>query len=367
MYRNQYRPLLRLVVVVGVVFACFQQVCQADLLGEYRVLDKKLEALGEEYGKKIDAITKRDPDFDPKTAAPGQLPEDGRPALLKTVDALLEAHPNDPGLVSAAIQAIHRSLECGDPAAAERFDSYVPYFAGGTEIEDELELLEYYYADAGDPFVWIDAFHRLGEVAKKRRIKRGATLVAAKIQMDIGRLAPARKAMKAIIMDAPYADIAKRAKGFIYEIDHLQVGMSAPDIEATKVEGGKISLDSLRGKVVLIDFWATWCPSCIAEVPQLKKAVERFKGQFEILSISCDDDRGALKSMLRNQPLPGIHTWDQKDGQNPIAKTYNVQGFPTWYLLDAEGVIRAKDPLGKELIPAIEQALRPPTGTASEG
>lgn len=87
--------------------------------------------------------------------------------------------------------------------------------------------------------------------------------------------------------------------------------------------------------------------------------MSRFKDKFEILSISADDHREALESLLKTIKIPGIQTWDLKDDKYPIVELYNIQGFPTWYLLDANGVIRARDPLGDALIPAIEAALKP--------
>ncbi len=80
---------------------------------------------------------------------------------------------------------------------------------------------------------------------------------------------------------------------------------------------------------------------------------------FEILAVSCDDDRKALTNVVKSLNPPGIHTWHEKGPSSPVAELYNVQGYPTWYLIDAEGIIRARDPFGEELIPAVEAALRP--------
>ncbi len=87
--------------------------------------------------------------------------------------------------------------------------------------------------------------------------------------------------------------------------------------------------------------------------------MSRFKDKFEILSISADDHREAIDSLLKTIKIPGIQTWDMTDDKYPLLELYNIQGFPTWYLLDANGVIRARDPLGDGLIPAIKAALKP--------
>lgn len=76
---------------------------------------------------------------------------------------------------------------------------------------------------------------------------------------------------------------------------------------------------------------------------------------FEILAISLDDDRHELVSVIKGARVPGIQTWESNGwDENPVRKLYNVQNMPTWYLIDTKGVIRARDPFGKELISAVE-------------
>ena len=77
--------------------------------------------------------------------------------------------------------------------------------------------------------------------------------------------------------------------------------------------------------------------------------------KFEILAISLDEERQELVKVLKAAKVPGIHTWESTGwDENPIRKLYNVQNMPTWYVIDAQGVIRARDSFGKDLIPAVE-------------
>lgn len=87
--------------------------------------------------------------------------------------------------------------------------------------------------------------------------------------------------------------------------------------------------------------------------------MSRLKGKpFEILAISLDDDRDALVDMIKRAKVPGLHTWVPIEwDDHPVRQLYNVQSMPSWFLIDAKGVIRARDPFGKELIPAVEAAL----------
>ncbi len=101
--------------------------------------------------------------------------------------------------------------------------------------------------------------------------------------------------------------------------------------------------------------------SCVGEAPHLRAAVSRLKDKpFEILAISLDDERGALVDMVKRAKVPGVHTWVPIEwDDHPVRRLYNVQSMPTWFLIDATGVIRARNPFGKELIPAVEAALAP--------
>jgi hypothetical protein len=78
-----------------------------------------------------------------------------------------------------------------------------------------------------------------------------------------------------------------------------------------------------------------------------------------ILAISLDESRRGLTEVVEMMKVPGIQTWDEKGRDNPVADLYNVQRLPAWFLLDDKGVIRARDPFGEKLIPAIQSLLVP--------
>lgn len=89
---------------------------------------------------------------------------------------------------------------------------------------------------------------------------------------------------------------------------------------------------------------------------------------FEILNISLDGSRREMESIVKGAKFPGIHTWHKKGRDNPIADLYRAYSLPTWYLIDAQGRIREKDPFGDKLVPAVERAMAAaPTGAKSVG
>jgi hypothetical protein len=96
----------------------------------------------------------------------------------------------------------------------------------------------------------------------------------------------------------------------------------------------------------------------VDEFPHLRAAGSRLKGKpFEIVWVSLDDTKEALAEVVKKSKLPGIHTWDQSARENPIAKRYNVRSLPTWYVIDQNGRIAARDPFEQKLVPSLQSAL----------
>lgn len=135
----------------------------------------------------------------------------------------------------------------------------------------------------------------------------------------------------------------------------LVVGAVAPDAEGVNLEGKKMKLSDFRGKVVVVDIWATWCGPCRAMIPHERELVKHLEGKpFVFLSISGDKEKEALTKFLKKTPMPWEHWWN---GQGGMMQTWNIRYFPTIYVLDAKGVIRFKGVRGAAMDKAVETLL----------
>src|SRR5260221_8746979 len=116
------------------------------------------------------------------------------------------------------------------------------------------------------------------------------------------------------------------------------VGKTAPDFRVTD-EDRSVALSDLRGKTVVLNFWASWCPPCIEETPSMIAMQEKMKGRVTIFAVSTDADRNAYQRFLREQKTNFLTVRDSAQKSNSL---YGTSAFPETYIIDANGVIRRK-------------------------
>jgi peroxiredoxin len=152
-------------------------------------------------------------------------------------------------------------------------------------------------------------------------------------------------------------------KEFRKQIDRMnavQIGKIAPDFSVRDTAGNRLSLDSLKGKYLLLDFWASWCGPCREENPYVVKAYQKFKAKnFEILGISLDDETTKEKWLkaIKEDQLTWLQVSDLKGWQSEVAELYHVRGIPQNFLLDPNGVIIATNLREEELLKTLEDIL----------
>ena len=175
--------------------------------------------------------------------------------------------------------------------------------------------------------------------------------------------------MEQILKEFPNTQMAKQAKETLTNIQAswvaqkiragLTPGTPFPDFGVTDIEGKPIKISDYKGKVVLVDFWATWCTICVEELPNVKKTYEKYnKKGFEIIGISLDEEKDALTKFTKKNGMKWRQYFDGLGWDSKMAIQYGVEKLPTTFLLDKNGKIIASNLEGDELKNAVAKALK---------
>ena len=145
----------------------------------------------------------------------------------------------------------------------------------------------------------------------------------------------------------------------------LTLGKEAPEIKLPNPKGDTIALSSLRGKIVLIDFWASWCSPCLKEQPELRSLYKIHKQSaflnangFEIYSVSLDSKAAEWASAIKKFKMNWTQVSDLKFWNSAAANLYNIEEIPYNLLIDSNGIIVAKDVHGKDLNKVLLQLVK---------
>jgi len=144
--------------------------------------------------------------------------------------------------------------------------------------------------------------------------------------------------LKQYVKDQPNGGYLEMARSMIKDPRRARENF-APDFSFTSLEGEHITLDDLRGKVVLLDFWGTWCPPCVESVPELRNLYKRYskEGTFMILGISSDSDEEEWREFTVKNKM----VWPQyRDKDRRIQRAFGIRAYPTYILIDHEGIVR---------------------------
>ena len=162
----------------------------------------------------------------------------------------------------------------------------------------------------------------------------GCKMTVAQCRNDDQTCGKSVTLVKAIIKDITGKDVKLAAAK--PEADD-RVGKPV-DIKFTSIDGKKIDVSKMKGKVVLIDFWATWCGPCAAELPNVKRAYKKLhpKG-FEIVGISLDSKESALRRFVKKEEMPWPQYFDGKGWKNSISTAHGIRSIPAMWLVDKEG------------------------------
>jgi thiol-disulfide isomerase/thioredoxin len=140
--------------------------------------------------------------------------------------------------------------------------------------------------------------------------------------------------------------------------DSLTEGVQFPEFNEKDVMGQPLSVANLKGKVVMIDFWATWCGPCRGEIPNVVATYQKYHDKgFEIIGVSLDSDQQRLLAFIKENNMTWPQYFDGQGWSNKLAVKYGIESIPMTFLLDGNGKIIGKDLRGQELTDMVANAV----------
>ncbi len=159
--------------------------------------------------------------------------------------------------------------------------------------------------------------------------------------VQVAEMLPAEKS-KAVLQEITSGNAPEEAKKQAQSVLKRMDAVGKPvEIKFTSIDGKEIDLQKMKGKVVLVDFWATWCGPCVAEIPNVKATYEKLSPKgFEIVGISFDQDKSKLESFVKDKGLAWPQYFDGKGWENKFGQEFGIRSIPTMWLVDKQGNLR---------------------------
>ena len=165
----------------------------------------------------------------------------------------------------------------------------------------------------------------------------------------------------AILAKSTNEAVAEKAGQLEGVVRRLELLGKPIEISGTQLDGESFDPAKLKGKVVLVDFWATWCGPCVAELPNVLENYAKYHDKgFEVVGISLDQDREALETFIKDREIPWLTLFEEgAEGGNPMATKYGVMGIPTVILVGADGNVVSLNARGEKLGELLTKLLGP--------
>ncbi len=272
-------------------------------------------------------------------------------------------------VIALALLAPHRVTAAAPPAKAAATNAITLRLDGMIKkINAKLQAGQRSAEDLAEDMKAFDAFIAERPDDKSPEMAQVVWMKAMLYMQVLDDSAKARETILLVQKNYPGTPQAKQAGEVLPQIEKMDamkaiqrsmvVGGAFPDFQEKDLDGKPLSISRFKGKVLLVDFWATWCGPCRVELPNVIATYEKHhKKGFDILGISLDQDEQAMKKFLASNKMTWPQYFDGLGWQNKLAARYGVNSIPATYLLDAQGKIIARDLRGNDLEKAVAAAL----------
>jgi len=294
-----------------------------------------------------------------RTALSSQFPSPD--TLAPTMLKIVQAPPNEATAVKALSWLISRCTNL--PEGQRAMQLLKDQYAGSAGLLELLDFLAH-----SQPMVSEPLLRAIREKNPNVEEKAAATYGLGMILFSVSegnpqaadKLAEASQYFQEMV--TTYKDVVARgfklsdqAAAMLFEIENLQNGKPAPEIEGKDSAGATFKLSDYRGKVAVVIFWGSWCHACHATMDGVKAAVQKAGDKAVLLGVNTDP----LETFKQLQTTQAItwRNWCDEYNRGPISAMWNIRHWPTIYVIDAKGVIRGKDVPAPSLEVAITSAL----------
>jgi thiol-disulfide isomerase/thioredoxin len=281
-----------------------------------------------------------------KAAAPKVVPV--LQHMVSGLDEVAEVEPQHKAeIADAKLEFLTILGVFGDKGAQEQLATLAKSGAQSLEAQSAQKLIAFWDnpKDEAAQNKVLDDLQKLAK-ANPKSDAIGQTLMKM-VNMGAASKSVSKKAEDIILNDLK-GDFAMQVGEQIKGERKMRAAVGKPvELAGTQVDGTPFTTKDWKGKVIFVDFWATWCGPCLAELPRVKKAyLEHHAKGLEILGVSCDRDIDDLKGFLaKNKDMPWPQLYDAKKNPelqwNPLAKEWGINGIPTMFLIDKKGILRS--------------------------